>query len=139
MVELGRVSRSGFYRFAEEPAARADSDSKMELRDAIQRIALEWPAYGRPRITAELRRRGWKVNPKRVRRILARRQPATGAQTKDRRHHRFPSQPKGLSEPGAGDVADRLGSVVDRRYHLHPTAGGVCVFGGDLGRVLAPD
>jgi transposase InsO family protein len=42
----------------------------MALRDAIQRIALEWPSYGRPRITAELRRRGWKVNPKRVYRIL---------------------------------------------------------------------
>jgi putative transposase len=42
----------------------------MDLRDAIQRIALEWPSYGRPRITAELRRRGWRVNPKRVYRIL---------------------------------------------------------------------
>jgi putative transposase len=30
----------------------------MELRDAIQRIALEWPCYGRPRITQELRRPG---------------------------------------------------------------------------------
>ena len=38
----------------------------MDLRDAIQRIALEWPSYGRPRITAELRRQGWNVNPKRV-------------------------------------------------------------------------
>jgi transposase InsO family protein len=70
MVELGGVSRSGFYRFAERPTARADSDSEMELRDAIQRIALEWPAYGRPRITQELRRRGWRVNAKRVRRIM---------------------------------------------------------------------
>ena len=42
----------------------------MELRDAIQRIALEWPSYGRPRITAELRRRGWAVNPKRVYRLM---------------------------------------------------------------------
>ena len=42
----------------------------MELRDAIQRIALEWPSYGRPRITAELRRQGWTVNPKRVYRLL---------------------------------------------------------------------
>jgi transposase InsO family protein len=42
----------------------------VDLRDAIQRIALEWPSYGRPRITAELRRRGWTVNPKRVYRIL---------------------------------------------------------------------
>ena len=42
----------------------------MDLRDAIQRIALEWPSYGRPRITEELRRRGWRVNPKRVYRLL---------------------------------------------------------------------
>jgi putative transposase len=68
MVELGRVSRSGFYRFDEDSPSRADGD--MELRDAIHRIALEWPSYGRPRITAELRRQGWTVNPKRVRRLL---------------------------------------------------------------------
>ncbi len=30
----------------------------MDLRDAIQHIALEWPSYGRPRITAELRAGG---------------------------------------------------------------------------------
>lgn len=42
----------------------------MELRDAIQRIALEWPSYGRPRITAALRRQGWRVNPKRVYRLM---------------------------------------------------------------------
>ena len=66
MVELGRVSRSGFYRLHEEHEADAD----MDLRDAMQRIAVEWPCYGRPRITAELRRRGWTVNPKRVYRIL---------------------------------------------------------------------
>jgi putative transposase len=68
MVELGQVSRSGFYRFDNRAKPRPDPD--MDLRDAIQRIALEWPSYGRPRITAELRRRGWKVNPKRVYRIL---------------------------------------------------------------------
>jgi transposase InsO family protein len=68
MVELGRVSRSGFYRFHRDRQAGPDPD--MDLRDAIQRIALEWPSYGRPRITAELRRRGWTVNPKRVYRIL---------------------------------------------------------------------
>ena len=68
MVELGRVSRASFYRFDEQ--SRAGHDADMDLRDAIQRIALEWPSYGRPRITAELRRRGWKVNPKRVYRIL---------------------------------------------------------------------
>jgi transposase InsO family protein len=66
MVELGRVSRSGFYRFDE--GLRPDPD--MDLRDAIQRIALEWPSYGRPRITRELRRGGWRVNAKKVYRLL---------------------------------------------------------------------
>jgi putative transposase len=68
MLELGRVSRSSFYRFDAERKPNADRD--MELRDAIQRIALEWPCYGRPRITAELRRQGWTVNPKRVYRLM---------------------------------------------------------------------
>jgi transposase InsO family protein len=66
MVELGRVSRAGFYRFNED----TKPDRDMDLRDAIQRIALEWPSYGRPRITAELRRRGRTVNAKRVYRLL---------------------------------------------------------------------
>jgi putative transposase len=68
MLELGRVSRSSFYRF--EPDGKPGADGDMELRDAMQRIALEWPSYGRPRITAELRRQGWTVNPKRVYRLM---------------------------------------------------------------------
>ena len=44
MVELGRVSRASFYRFDENTHPGQDTD--MDLRDAIQRIALEWPSYG---------------------------------------------------------------------------------------------
>jgi putative transposase len=68
MSELAGVSRASFYRYHEE--GRPGPDPDMDLRDAIQRIALEWPSYGRPRITAELRRRGWEVNPKRVYRLM---------------------------------------------------------------------
>ncbi len=68
MVELGRVSRSGLYRF--DHSAEPRLDAHMDLRDAIQRIALEWPSYGRPRITAELRRQDWTVNPKLVYRLM---------------------------------------------------------------------
>lgn len=68
MLELGQVSRSNFYRFNHDGKPGPDRD--MELRDAIQRIALEWPSYGRPRITAELRHQGWTVNPKRVYRLM---------------------------------------------------------------------
>jgi putative transposase len=68
MVKLAQVSRASYYRF--EESGKSGSDSDMELRDAIQRVALEWPSYGRRRLTQELRRRGWTVNPKRVRRLM---------------------------------------------------------------------
>ena len=42
MVELARVSRASFYRF-DRVAEEDGSDPDMDLRDAIQRIALEWP------------------------------------------------------------------------------------------------
>jgi putative transposase len=52
MCRLAGVSRRGFYRF--DPDAQP-GERDMDLRDAIQRIAIEMPSYGRPRITAELR------------------------------------------------------------------------------------
>jgi len=67
MVELGRISRSGFYRF-EKPERRENRD--MDLRDAMHKVALEWPTYGRPRMTRELQRRGWEVGETRVRRLM---------------------------------------------------------------------
>ncbi len=67
MCRLAGVSRSGFYRYPPDPPG---PDRNMKLRDALQRIALEFPSYGRPRMTAELRRRGWVVNHKRVYRLM---------------------------------------------------------------------
>jgi hypothetical protein len=49
MCELGHVSRAGLYRFEPE---REQPDPDLDLRDEIQRIALEFLCYGRPRITA---------------------------------------------------------------------------------------
>ena len=67
--ELGEVSRRGFYRWRRNKPA-ADRERELELRDEMQRIALEFPSYGWPRMTAELRRRGWAVNHKRVYRMM---------------------------------------------------------------------
>jgi putative transposase len=68
MVEMAQVSRASFYRFDNETESGPDPD--MDLRDSIQRIALEWPSYGWRRITAELRRRGQTANHKRVYRLM---------------------------------------------------------------------
>jgi transposase InsO family protein len=67
LCELTKTSRAGFYRWRNAPPA---VDTDMAVRDEIQRIALEFPSYGRRRVKAELRRRGWVVNHKRVRRIM---------------------------------------------------------------------
>lgn len=67
MVELAGISRATYYRFDPESVAAVKD---VDLRDAVQRVALKYPAYGRPRITAELKRRGLQVNHKRVGRIM---------------------------------------------------------------------
>jgi putative transposase len=59
------LPRATYYR-APKPEAEAD----MRLRASIQQVALEWPAYGYRRITAELNRRGYEVNRKRVLRLV---------------------------------------------------------------------
>jgi putative transposase len=66
MCEAADVSRAGFYRRHNAPA----KDRDLDRRDEIQKIALEFPYYGRRRIAAELKRRGWEVNHKRVHRIM---------------------------------------------------------------------
>jgi len=67
LCELAAVSRAGFYRWQHAPPV---GDIDLDLRDEIQQIALEWPCYGWRRVQAELERRGWVVNHKRVRRIM---------------------------------------------------------------------
>src|SRR3981081_2890278 len=68
MCQMVPVSRRGFYRSLKEQQA---AEEEMEVRSAIQQIALEHRRrYGYRRITAELHRRGTPVNPKRVARIM---------------------------------------------------------------------
>lgn len=65
--QLLDVGRTTLYRHRQpQPVRKAE----MELRDRIQRLALELPAYGYRRMTAALQREGWRVNHKRVLRLL---------------------------------------------------------------------
>jgi transposase InsO family protein len=57
------VPHSSFYYVAQPP-------DDLALRSAMEAIALEFPRYGYRRMTVELGRRGWKVNHKRVLRLM---------------------------------------------------------------------
>ena len=68
MCQLAGVSRAGFYRSLQ---AKRPAEEDMEVRSAIQKIAVEHRRrYGYRRISAELRRQGMLVNHKRVLRII---------------------------------------------------------------------
>jgi transposase InsO family protein len=65
--ELMGVSRSWYY---ERPSAGEKARKDVTLRDAIERIVLEFPGYGYRGVTAALKREGWSVNRKRVLRVM---------------------------------------------------------------------
>jgi len=68
MCQLAAVSRAGFYRSLQQQ----DPDlAEMELRATIQQLFLEHKRrYGYRRISKELRRRGLRVNRKKVQRLM---------------------------------------------------------------------
>jgi transposase InsO family protein len=57
------LPRSSYYH---KPAEAADEP----LRSALLSEAEAWPTYGYRRLTAQLRRDGWQVNHKRIRRLM---------------------------------------------------------------------
>ena len=67
LCRMTGLSRAGFYRWRVPHQA---SPVGMELHDQMQKVALEWPAYGYRRITHELQQRGFQVNHKRVLRMM---------------------------------------------------------------------
>ena len=67
LCQMTGLNRAGFYRWR---VPRQTTPVEMELRDQMQRVALESPAYGYRRITAELQRRGFEVNHKRILRMM---------------------------------------------------------------------
>jgi putative transposase len=69
--EAAGVSRTAFYDWAAQAAGPSprELDEAYLLNDIIDLHDLD-DTYGRPRMTHELRRRGWLVNHKRVQRLM---------------------------------------------------------------------
>ena len=135
MCQLGQVSRAGYYRSLME---QAPLEEDMEVRSAIQRIALEHRRrYGSRRIAQTLRRQGMVVNRKRVSRMM-------------REDHLLAIQPRSFVVTTDSDhelevylnIASRMkltgiNQLWVCRHHLHPAENGVCLSGGDSGWLFA--
>jgi transposase InsO family protein len=84
------LARSSYYY-------RAQEDREPALSEALVHLAEAWPTYGYRRLTAQLRREGWEVNSKRVRRLMCA-LGLQGARKRTRRQttdsdHPFPRYP----------------------------------------------
>ena len=123
LCQLALVNRAGFYRWQNAPE---EADRDLDPRDEIQRIALEFPYYGWPRITRELGNRGWRVNHKRVYRImrednlLCLRRRKFVVVTTDSNHQRpvYPNLARGMSPTGINQlwVADITYIRLEREF-----------------------
>jgi transposase InsO family protein len=97
------VARSSFYKWRAGREARAARErADVALAERIRAVHTEWDGtYGRPRITAELREDGERVNHKRVGRIM-RKYNIAGLKLRKRHVTTVP-------EPSATPVPDLLG------------------------------
>ncbi len=69
-AEMLDVSRSGYYKWSKRKIDDGVPDGDTEVLHEIQKMIEEFPGYGYRRVTHELKRRGKRINHKRVRRIM---------------------------------------------------------------------
>ncbi len=71
MCRLAEITRAQFYRHRHQhhQAARV-AETDTELQRAVKAVAIEMPAYGYRRVTAQLRRDGRRINGKKVLRSM---------------------------------------------------------------------
>jgi putative transposase len=104
----GRVTRSAYRAWAAR-ATQASSERRREEVRLVSEIrgihARSRGVYGAPRVTAELRRRGWNANHKRVERLM-RAHGIVGHRPHRRRSLTKPDQ-------GAAPAPDLLGRLFD--------------------------
>ena len=98
-----KLARSSFYY---RPRVKTSEELKKEadLRDCIEVICLEFPRYGYWRVTRQLQHERWRVNHKRVLRLMREsdllcRVRRKGVRTTDSRHPfpRYPNLVKGMA------------------------------------------
>ena len=68
LCSLAGVPRASYYRGCKKPTDSSRPND--QVLQEIRRICEEMPSYGSPRVTAELRRRSYLVNHKRVSRLM---------------------------------------------------------------------
>jgi len=93
VCEILELARSSYYY---QPIVSPD---EAHLREEIKKTSAEWPRYGYRRITAQLRRGKWRVNRKRVQRLM-REMSIQAHQAQKAVYNEQRARVSALSEPG---------------------------------------
>ncbi|GAA2339308.1 IS3 family transposase [Dactylosporangium salmoneum] len=120
------IARSSFYHWqATEPARAERLTADQQLAERIRAVhAASDGTYGAPRITAELRERGERVNHKRIARLMR----GAGLQgLRLRRRHRTT-----VPDPAAAKAPDLIG----RRLGVQPAGAEWCADAGDRSKII---
>lgn len=71
ITRLMDVSRCGYYKWLQQSISNPNqAKMDMQIKDELQKIAIDYPGYGYRRMTVELGRRGHHLNHKRVLRLM---------------------------------------------------------------------
>jgi putative transposase len=124
-----QVNRAWYYARQYRIEEPAKLTAAVALRDAIEQIILDFPGYGYRRVTHALHRDGWKVNHKRVLRIM--REESLLCHLKRHfmhttdSHHPYPVYPNLVNgrTPDAPDVI----WVADLTY-IRPARASLCIW-----------
>ena len=133
LCELMSVSRSWYYA---RPSVQQRAHKDVELRDAIERIVLEFPGYGYRRVTAELRREGWSCEPQASLEDHERGVACVPAKAPLCANHRFGPLLWELSESPQRCGTRWPLSELDLGHHLRAATHELLLAGGHLGRLL---
>ena len=116
------VARSSHYYTPQAPDESA-------LKSVISEVCARYPRYGYRRVTAELHRRRWLVNRKRVARLMAEMGLQAKKVARKRRttnsNHAFPRFPNLVQDL----MVQRPDQILGSRHHLHSTKEWFCVSG----------
>ncbi len=94
VCEVLGYSRSSYYHQSQQ---LLKPDEEQALEEAVLKVAGQWPTYGYRRIGEQLRRTGWVVNAKRLRRIMKSLGPTAKPKVRKKRttnsEHSYPRYP----------------------------------------------
>lgn len=116
--ELSSVSKTAYYAWRKKKEKKSEKDSF--LLKEIERIVEELPGYGYRRVTAFLRRKGFRLNHKRILRVMRENNLTKRKKEKAHFYHHFFSSLSLIPQSHKRSCSPKTKRTLGGWYHLYP-------------------